>query len=62
MIKKEPVNKETAAIVVEQTAQLRDLFPQALTLGKTDLLIYRDKAMTDELAANLALQCGLKTI
>lgn len=36
MIKKEPVNKETPAIVVEQMAQLRELFPQALTEGKID--------------------------
>ncbi len=36
MIKKEPVNKETAAIVSEQREQLRDLFPQAFTEGKID--------------------------
>lgn len=30
--------------------------------GKNDLFICRDKAMTDEFAANLALQCRLKTI
>ncbi len=35
---------------------------RALGLGKDDLFICRDKAMTDELAANLALQCRLKTI
>jgi len=35
---------------------------RALALGKNDLFICRDKAMTDELVANLALQCRLKTI
>jgi len=36
MIQKEPVNKETAAIVPEQIEQLRDLLPQAFTEGKID--------------------------
>jgi adenine-specific DNA-methyltransferase len=31
-------------------------------LGKDDLFICRDIALDDELAANLALQCRLKTI
>lgn len=35
---------------------------RALNLGKDDLLICRDVALTDDLAANLALQCRLKTI
>lgn len=35
---------------------------RALSLGKNDLFICRDKAVTDELVANLALQCRLKTI
>ncbi len=35
---------------------------RALALGKNDLFICREKAMTDELIANLALQCRLKTI
>ena len=36
MIQKEPVNKETAAIVPEHIEQLRDLFPQVFTEGKID--------------------------
>lgn len=35
---------------------------RALKLGKADVFICRDVALTDELAANLALQCRLKTI
>lgn len=34
----------------------------ALCLGKDDLLVCRDVALTDAVAANLALQCRLKTI
>lgn len=36
--------------------------PRALGLSKGDLFICRDTALDDELAANLALQCRLKTI
>lgn len=36
--------------------------PVALGLSQDDLFICRDSALTDELAANLALQCRLKTI
>jgi hypothetical protein len=35
---------------------------KALALKKHDLFIWRDAAITDEQAANLALQCSLKTI
>jgi adenine-specific DNA-methyltransferase len=35
---------------------------RSLGLGKDDLFICRDAALTDETAANLALQCRLKTI
>ena len=35
---------------------------KALKLGKEDLFVCRDAALTDEQAANLALQCKLKTI
>ncbi len=35
---------------------------KALSLGKDDLFICRDKALDDQAAANLALQCRLKTI
>jgi len=37
-------------------------FIRALNLQKTDLFICRDVALDDELAANLALQCRVKTI
>ena len=37
-------------------------FVKALAPGKEYLFICRDIALTDELAANLALQCRLKTI
>jgi len=33
-----------------------------LDLGKNELFVCRDSALTDELAANLALQCRVKTI
>jgi len=36
--------------------------PQALCPAKDDLFVCRDVALTDEMAANLALQCNLKTI
>lgn len=36
--------------------------PRALGLSKDDLFICRDAALDDDLAANLALQCRLKTI
>ena len=35
---------------------------KSLGLGKDNIFICRDVALTDELAANLALQCRLKTI
>jgi len=36
--------------------------PRALCPAKDDLFVCRDVALTDEMAANLALQCNLKTI
>ena len=42
--------------------ELKPAAIRPLALGKNDLFICRDKAMTDELVANLALQCRLKTI
>ena len=36
--------------------------PRELELKKDDLFVCRDIALTDELAANLALQCRLKTV
>lgn len=41
---------------------LKQASVKALNLKKEDLFICRDAALTDELAANLALQCKLKTI
>jgi len=42
--------------------KLKDETPKKLKLTKDDLFICRDNALTDEQAANLALQCKLKTI
>jgi adenine-specific DNA-methyltransferase len=36
--------------------------PRALGLGPDDLFVCRDCALTDEVAANLALECRLKTV
>lgn len=41
---------------------LKEATVRALKLGKEDLLVCRDSALTDEQAANLALTCTLKTI
>lgn len=41
---------------------LKQASVKVLNLKKDDLFICRDAALTDELAANLALQCKLKTI
>jgi hypothetical protein len=42
--------------------RLHDKTPEALTLGKEDLFVCRDAALTDEQAANMALQSKIKTI
>ena len=42
--------------------KLDDATAKTLMLGKEDLFVCRDAALTDEQAANLALQCKLKTI
>ena len=42
--------------------KLKAATAQALKLGKDDLFVCRDAALTDEQAANLALTCKLKTI
>ncbi|OHB62769.1 MAG: hypothetical protein A2Y76_04205 [Planctomycetes bacterium RBG_13_60_9] len=42
--------------------KLSDEMAKTLMLGKEDLFVCRDAALTDEQAANLALQCKLKTI
>ena len=43
-------------------AELKESTVKALALAKDDLFLCRDVALTDKLAANLALQCRLKTI
>jgi hypothetical protein len=47
-------------ICLDDKIRLDDL--KSLNLAKTDLFICRDVALDDEAAANLALQCRLKTI
>ena len=47
-------------ICLDDSINLENLSP--LNLGKDDLFICRDVALDDEAAANLALQCRLKTI
>lgn len=42
--------------------ELKAATPKALGLKKDDIFVCRDVALTDELAANIALQCRLKTI
>jgi len=54
-------DKEQAFYVcLDGTIRLKALKP--LGLGRDDLFICRDRALDDEAAANLALQCRLKTI
>lgn len=43
-------------------SELKTETPKALNLDKDAVFICRDSALTDELAANVALQCHLKTI
>ena len=43
-------------------SELKSDTPKALNLDKDAVFICRDSALTDELAANVALQCHLKTI
>ena len=47
-------------ICVDQ--ELQPATVAALRLTADDLFVCRDVALTDDLAANLALQCRLKTI
>ena len=69
MIKRQPAGdpglrrlSETKSfyICLDDKIRLDDLKP--LNLAKTDLFICRDVALDDEAAANLALQCRLKTV
>lgn len=56
----DPDKDQYFIICLEDTVELDALKP--LELGSEDLFICRDSAITDEAAANLALQCRLKTI
>jgi adenine-specific DNA-methyltransferase len=56
----DPERSQTFRICLDDALKPTTL--KALNLGKDDLFICRDKALDDEAAANLALQCRLKTI
>ncbi|NLX12903.1 MAG: site-specific DNA-methyltransferase [Phycisphaerales bacterium] len=56
----DPDREQTFRICLDDT--LKDKTIKALNLTRDDLFICRDVALTDEQAANLALQCRLKTI
>ena len=56
----DPQRQQTFAICLDDQITLGALAP--LQLAKDDLFICRDRALDDEAAANLALQCRLKTI
>jgi adenine-specific DNA-methyltransferase len=56
----DPDRGQSFVICLDDKVELDALKP--LNLGTEDLFICRDSAITDEAAANLALQCRLKTI
>jgi adenine-specific DNA-methyltransferase len=56
----DPDNKQSFAICLADRITLADL--HGLNLSEDDTFICRDAALDDESAANLALQCELKTI
>lgn len=56
----DPDKGQSFRICLDET--LKPATVKALALKKDDLFICRDSALTDEQAANLALQCNLKTI
>lgn len=56
----DPDKGQTFRICLDDRIKLSAL--KALNLKKDDLFICRDAALDDEVAANLALQCHLKTI
>jgi len=55
----DPDKEQSFYICLDDEIRLESL--RFLSLKKDDLLICRDKALDDEAAANLALQCRLKT-
>lgn len=56
----EPQKQQSFLICLD--GELKESAVRALNLDKDDIFICRDVALSDELAANLALQCRLKTI
>jgi adenine-specific DNA-methyltransferase len=56
----DPDKNQLFYITLEE--ELKPSMLKMLSLGKDDLFICLDKALNDETAANLALQCRLKTI
>jgi len=56
----DPDKEQSFTICLDNTISLENL--SVLNLKKDDLFICRDVALDDEAAANLALQCRLKTI
>ena len=56
----DPDKEQSFTICLDDAIGLENL--RALSLAKDDLFICRDVALDDEAAANLALQCRLKTI
>jgi len=56
----DPDKEQSFTICLDNAIRLENL--SALNLDKDDLFICRDVALDDEAAANLALQCRLKTI
>jgi adenine-specific DNA-methyltransferase len=56
----DPDKSQSFYLTLAGKIALKDLRP--LDLKKDDLFICRDSALDDEAAANLALQCRLKTI
>ena len=56
----DPDKQQSFRICLDGTIKKETL--KALDLGKDDLFVCRDAALDDEAAANLALQCRLKTI
>lgn len=49
-------------VLIALDKELKDAVVRAWSLAEGDTFVCRDSALTDELAANLALQCRLKTV
>ncbi len=57
---RDPLTGQSFHISLDEQVRRADVDP--LRLGADDLLVCRDAALDDETAANLALQCRLKTV